>query len=191
MAVGSYWPDHLLTLDDWDALPEDNSRYYELAEGVLIASPRPPSRHQRTALRLCTQIEPQLPCGYSVLMQSEVVVDHGHPPTVRVPDVLVGPTADIDANLPRWNAGDLLLAVEVLADGTRRTDRRAKFFEYAAAGIRHYWLVDLEPVGLTVYQLNDGDYELAAIGSGAVTSQLAGTPITIDLPALTSSRAGR
>ncbi|BDT93663.1 hypothetical protein IFM12275_36390 [Nocardia sputorum] len=189
MTIG--WPDHLLTLAEWNALPEDNSRFYELAEGVLIASPRPPSRHQRVALRLSMQIEPQLPSGYSVLMQSEVVVDDGRPPTVRVPDVLVGPSADIDANLPRWNARDLLLVVEILADGTRRTDRRTKFFEYAAAGIGHYWLVDLEPLSLTAYTLIDGGYELSAKTSGAVNLELAETTITVDPDALTSSRAAR
>jgi hypothetical protein len=32
-------PDHLLTLAEWDALPEDTSRHYELAEGVLVGRP--------------------------------------------------------------------------------------------------------------------------------------------------------
>ena len=31
----------LLTLEDWDALPEDNSAHFELQEGVLIVTPRP------------------------------------------------------------------------------------------------------------------------------------------------------
>ncbi|WP_159849454.1 Uma2 family endonuclease [Nocardia sp. CY41] len=124
-------------------------------------------------------------------MQSEVVVDDGPPPTVRVPDVLVGPSADIAANLPPWNAREVLLVVEVLADGTRRTDRRTKFFEYAAAGIRHYWLVDLEPVGVTAYTLIDGGYQLAANTSDAVALELAETTVTLDPEALTSSRAGR
>ncbi|MEU2092426.1 Uma2 family endonuclease [Nocardia beijingensis] len=191
MTIGAYWPDHLLTLEEWNALPEDNSRFYELVEGVLIAAPRPPSRHQRAALRLCMQIEPELPPGYSVLMQAEVVVDDDHPPTVRVPDVLVAPTAGIEANLPRWNADDLLLAVEILADGTRRTDRRTKFVEYATAGIRHYWLVDFDPLSLSAYHLIDGRYELVAQGHEAVTLELLGVRMTIELPQLTSSRAGR
>ncbi len=31
----------LLSIEDWDALPEDNSAHIELQEGVLIVTPRP------------------------------------------------------------------------------------------------------------------------------------------------------
>ncbi|MGH3686111.1 MAG: hypothetical protein ACRDRE_12035 [Pseudonocardiaceae bacterium] len=35
------WPDHLLTLTEWDTLPEDTSRRCGLVEGVLLVVPRP------------------------------------------------------------------------------------------------------------------------------------------------------
>jgi len=54
------WPDHLLTLAEWDALPQDTSRCYELVEGVLLVVPRPPL-HQRAMWRLCSKIEDELP----------------------------------------------------------------------------------------------------------------------------------
>ncbi|HWE88846.1 MAG TPA: Uma2 family endonuclease, partial [Pseudonocardiaceae bacterium] len=50
----SQWPDHLLGLDEYFDLPEDNSRHYELAEGILQVIPRPAYKHQRIA-RLLTQ----------------------------------------------------------------------------------------------------------------------------------------
>jgi hypothetical protein len=34
------WPDHLLTLDEWGDLPEDNRFRLEAVEGVLIVAPR-------------------------------------------------------------------------------------------------------------------------------------------------------
>ncbi|MET9263429.1 hypothetical protein [Amycolatopsis sp. NPDC004079] len=35
-----------------------------------------------------------------------------------------------------------------------------KLFEYADAGIEHYWIVDLDPpVSMIAYRLIDGDYE--------------------------------
>ncbi|WP_194832192.1 Uma2 family endonuclease [Nocardia sp. XZ_19_369] len=108
------WPDHLLTLEDWIALPEDNSRSYELVEGFLVVSPRPVSMHQRAIWRLAAQLEPQLPPTHGVLTEAEVLIDAGPPPTIRVPDVLAVPTAGIDANIPRWDAADVLLAVEIL-----------------------------------------------------------------------------
>jgi hypothetical protein len=34
-------PDRLLGLADWDRLPPDPTRRYELVEGVLLVAPRP------------------------------------------------------------------------------------------------------------------------------------------------------
>ncbi|WP_280239997.1 Uma2 family endonuclease [Nocardia abscessus] len=190
MTVDVTWPDHLLTLEDWIALPEDSSRSYELVEGVLVVSPKPVSQHQRAILRLGAQLEPQLPGTHGVLADTEVLIDEGPLPTIRVPDILVVPEAGIQANLPRYNAADVLLAVEILSAGSRRTDRVTKFFEYAEAGIEYYWLIDLDkPTSLAAYHLIGRDYELVAEQSGTVTLDIAGTPIMIDLATLTSSRA--
>ncbi|MBF6334620.1 Uma2 family endonuclease [Nocardia abscessus] len=192
MTVDVTWPDHLLTLEDWIALPEDSSRSYELVEGVLVVSPKPVSQHQRAILRLGAQLEPQLPSTHGVLADTEVLIDEGPLPTIRVPDVLVVPEAGIQANLPRYDAADVLLAVEILSPGSRRTDRVTKFFEYAEAGIEYYWMIDLDkPTSLAAYYLIGGDYELVAEQSGTVTLDIAGTPVTVDLAALTSSRAHR
>jgi Uma2 family endonuclease len=38
----------------------------------------------------------------------------------------------------------VFLAIEALSPKTARTDREVKFFEYADAGIEHYWIVDTE-----------------------------------------------
>ncbi|QBS41903.1 Uma2 family endonuclease [Nocardia sp. CS682] len=186
-----HWPDHLLTLEDWIALPEDNSRSYELVEGVLVVSPRPVSMHQRAIWRLAAQLEPQLPPTHGVLTEAEVLIDAGPPPTIRVPDVLAVPAAGIDANIPRWDAADVLLAVEILSIGSKRTDRVTKFAEYAEAGIQYYWLIDLdEPTSLTAHHLIDGDYELVAERSGRATLDVAETSVELDLTTLTSPRVG-
>ncbi|QIS15379.1 Uma2 family endonuclease [Nocardia arthritidis] len=179
------FPDHLLTLQDWIALPEDNSRAYELVEGVLILSPRPRSKHQRANARLVQQLDAQLPTTVGALAETEVVIDPGPPATVRVPDVIVVPDAGIQEDLARWDPAEVLLAVEVLSQGTRRTDRGAKFAEYAEVGIEQYWLVDLdEPVSLTAYRLIDGQYEKMGESANRATLELAGARIELDLAAL-------
>ncbi|AYF79060.1 Uma2 family endonuclease [Nocardia yunnanensis] len=183
------WPDRLLTLDDWIALPEDNSHRLELAEGVLVVSPRPVSKHQRAVLRLGAQLETQLPSTLGVLPEVELIVEPGTPPTVRVPDLLVGTDAGIEANLPRWVPGDVCLVVEILSDGTRRTDRVTKFAEYAEVGIEYYWLVDLdEPVSLTAFHLIGEHYENVGEHTDIAALELSGEILTIDLPALTGGR---
>lgn len=183
------WPDHLLTLDEWDRLPEDNTRHYELVEGVLVVSPRPVSRHQRAVWRLSAQLEPQLPARWGVLIDTEIVIDVGPPATVRAPDVLVVPSAGIDQNLPRWSPDEVVLVVEIVSPGSERTDRTAKFAEYAEVGIEHYWIVDLDgPPTLTAWRSIDGDYEQMAAGSGVVELS-SPSSITLDLDALVSDRA--
>jgi len=53
-------PGSLMTLDEWTALPEDNTYRYELQEGVLLVSPRAARRHQLAAQRLAQQLDRQL-----------------------------------------------------------------------------------------------------------------------------------
>ena len=54
------WPDHLLTLEEWDALPEDETRRFELVDGVLQMSPKPTSNHQVAMAFLCAQLNEAL-----------------------------------------------------------------------------------------------------------------------------------
>ncbi|WP_433370793.1 Uma2 family endonuclease [Actinoplanes sp. CA-142083] len=45
--------------------------------------------------------------------------------------------------------------------GTRRRDRLEKPAVYAAAGVRHFWRIETEPVHVHAYDLVDGRYEPA------------------------------
>jgi Uma2 family endonuclease len=162
------WPDHLLSLAEWDLLPEDRSHRLELVEGILLVSPHPAS-HQRAMLRMASELDRQLPTVLTAVPDFEVVVAAAFPPTVRAPDVVVVPTSRVQDNPPRLPAADVLLAVEIVSPGTGRTDRVAKPAEYAEAGIPHYWLVDIEPpITLTAHLLVDGAYEVVAEGTGVL-----------------------
>lgn len=179
------WPNHLLTLEEWDALPEDSGMRLELAEGVLVMTPMPFLWHQHAGNRLTYRLNEQLPPQLVALAEVDLVVAE-RPLTIRVPDVLVTRTEVYEANPPRPPATDILLAVEILSDGTRRVDRILKFSEYAEAGIGQYWIVDVDPpTTLLAYALVDGHYELSGEFTGPVTLDVAGHPVTIDLPALT------
>lgn len=183
------WPHHLLTLDDWDSLPEDNTFRLEVVEGVPIASPNPGAFHQRARTRLAYLIDMQLPAGWTAVSQLDTVIAE-RPLTVRSPDVIVVGSELADTNPSRCRAADVRLAVEVLSEGSVRTDRVTKFSEYAESGIEQYWIVDLdERPSLTIYRLIDGAYELFGELTGTVTVELDGTPITLELDALTTNRA--
>ncbi len=167
-------PRELMTLDEWDALPEDNSAHYELQEGVLVVSPKPAKRHQLAVTRLASQMERQLPVDWDVVPDFEVVVQAEGPATVRAPD-LVMVRAEAPEN--RVVAGDVLLAVEVISPGSRKIDTHLKPFEYSEAGIPHYWVVDLDPPApsITVYGLGAPD-------DGYVESQTATGTLVVQEP---------
>lgn len=102
------WPDHLLTLAEWDALPQDVTRRFELVEGVLLVAPRPALLHQLAMIRLATALGEQLPAGLVAVGAVEVVIvagdatgdPAGDPATVRVPDVIVVPSVLAASNPP-------------------------------------------------------------------------------------------
>jgi Uma2 family endonuclease len=185
------WPHHLLTLDDWAELPETSEFHIEVVEGVLSVAPRPLPLHQLAIGRLAYLIAEQLPAEQIAVGEIEVVIETT-PLTVRAPDVVVAPTGLVRSNLPRLDAADVSLVVEVLSEGTKRTDRVTKLFEYADAGIEHYWIVDLDtPVSVITYRLVDGDYENFGEFSGKTEFDFGGTALTIDLDALVAGRAQR
>lgn len=153
----TYWPDHLLTVREFTQLPEDNSRHYELVEGVLHVAPKAASLHQRVVSRLSNAVDEQLPGEFEVVPGVEVVLERGWPPTVRAPDGVVIATKLIDENRDQFDAQDVLLAIEVVSPGSAGTDRVTKAHEYARAGIPFYWVIIPEPsIRLTAGRLSDG-----------------------------------
>lgn len=175
------WPDHLLDLDEWSALPEDPSWLIELAEGVLLVSPRPLVRHQKLVRLLLTQLHVGARGRWQALSEIAVVIDDGSPATVRVPDLVLA-QPDVPDDAPRVDAATLLAAVEVLSPGTRRLDSVLKLHEYAIAGIPVYLLVEPgPPTTLTEYRLVDGTYASVAEHAGRAHLGL-GVVLDLDAP---------
>ena len=178
----------LITLDEWIALPEDAEHRYELQEGVLVVSPRPVRGHQLAAVRLSRQLDAQLPADFETVIDFEVVLQAEPPTTVRVPDLVV---TRVGGPQERLAAADVALAVEVISPGSRKLDLHLKPFEYADAGIPHYWVVDLDPPApsITVYHLGapgDGYVEAPAV-AGELTTTVP-FPLRIYIEALTAER---
>src|SRR5918996_6373705 len=94
------WPNHPITLEEWEALPEDSVNKLEVAEGMLVMSPRPLSRHQKAGTRLETRLDEQLPQALTALTDVEVVIAYD-PLTIRAPDVLVTRTELFETDPPR------------------------------------------------------------------------------------------
>jgi Uma2 family endonuclease len=138
------FPRGLVTLEEWDALELDEARRWELVEGGIVMTPRPRPLHQVVSRNLSQLIRASLPASLVVLQEVEVTVEARFPSTVRDPDLVVVNRSVVDRNPVRVDASDVVLVVEIVSLGSRRTDRVVKPYEYAKAGIEHYWIVDLD-----------------------------------------------
>ncbi|MFF8787447.1 Uma2 family endonuclease [Streptomyces sp. NPDC015125] len=112
------------------------------------------------------------------------------PDGLLIPDIAVcdaDAAADADPTVP---AHDVLLVVEIASPSTRVTDRKMKPALYAAAGIAHYWRLELEPAPrLYLGELENGGYLDRLVQATETTAVERPFPIDIDPGALARRRA--
>jgi Uma2 family endonuclease len=98
--------------------------------------------------------------------------------------------ATIDDNTLKFPVPDFV--VEVLSDSTEKIDRGVKFEDYAAHGVREYWIVDSREQTLEQYLLGgDGAYKLKLKSAkGDVTSEVL-TGLTLPIGAIFDAGAFR
>jgi Uma2 family endonuclease len=169
--------DHLLTVTEYAELGETKAGYTELLEGRLLVSPSPSCDHNFVAAELLGQLYPQGPDHLEVIPDVDVdleleLVDSDQPGFSRRPDLVIvqrGARRRVRHEGRLIRAGEVLIAVEIVSPGSRRTDYVTKRGEYADAGIPRYWIVDLdEPVSLLEHHLAEGfGYQDAGGRTGA------------------------
>ncbi|MGW3091588.1 Uma2 family endonuclease [Streptomyces sp. NPDC001108] len=168
------------TLDDVLALPEDTTQRVELVGGQLMMSPAPGLPHQRASHRLHVLLEQAAEAASAdveVFEGINVMVPDG----LLIPDLAIIDTAAANETTA-VHAQDVLLVVEIASPSTRVTDRKLKPALYAAAGIPHYWRLELEPAPrLLAGRLRHGGYfEEAPLLPGVVAHLDDPFPITLD-----------
>ena len=148
--VGAEMPAQV-TLDDLAAMAaaDENHRYELSPEGVLSVMPPADPDHALLVTRIFAWF---LTNGYG---PEQVVVDCGvDVGGGRVPDLSVWAEGRPPRRARSSYAGvdGLLLAVEVVSNGSEIADRVTKRAEYAKAGIPHYWIVERD-AGNIVHRL--------------------------------------
>ncbi|BCB86687.1 Uma2 family endonuclease [Phytohabitans suffuscus] len=128
------------TTDDLDALPEDGYRR-ELIDGVLIMSPSPTDIHQGIVWRLTAALEESCPDDLHVNQGVEVRINKRRS---FIPDVLVTTDAAAQRRTSKYEPHEVVLAVEIVSDGSQTMDRITKPALYAQAGIPYYWRIETE-----------------------------------------------
>lgn len=144
--------------DGWtvEAMPDDELfRHCELVDGALVVNPPPTLRHQEVAMDLAMLLRPRLAEAWRVVVEPGVQFDRRN---YRQPDVVVYDAAA--SARERIEPRDVLLAVEVMSPASVSTDRVAKPAQYAAAGIPHFWRLELDPLLLVVHRLLEASYEV-------------------------------
>ena len=99
------------------------------------------------------------------------------PATVRAPDIAVIARTDDDGT--ELTGEDVFLAIEV-SHSTLKEDLERKRVHYAEAGIRHYWVVDVE--GERVHRFSEpsgADYAQAVVSDFSAPLALPGCDATI------------
>ena len=164
----------LYTVEDVLLLPDDAPRV-ELRDGVMIVVPSPTYDHQDIAGLLWLWLRRHAPTEFRSSQATGVAVSLD---TTYEPDVVLV-SAEVSGSKHYTVANQVTLVVEVVSPGTKRRDRLEKPAEYAAAGIRHYWRIEQDPLHIFAYDLIDGRYELAA---DSETELVLTAPFDIKLP---------
>jgi Uma2 family endonuclease len=144
--------------DIWDT-PEDGN-IYEVIDGELYVSPPPAWRHQRALNRLNAPISAYVfahDLGEVVTAPTGVVLEGG---SGVEPDLLYLSREKLHLISARGVEGAPDLVVEVLSPSTQARDRGVKMRRYAASGVPHYWLLDLDAPALETYRLGPEGYVL-------------------------------
>lgn len=78
---------------------------------------------------------------------------------VRIPDVAFFKKDHQGKIKPTYSEGGADLVIEVVSPESRGRDRGDKFYEYEAASIEEYWIIDPQRRKAEFYRLRDGAYE--------------------------------
>jgi Uma2 family endonuclease len=182
------------TVADLRELPEDEFSRYEIDDGVLIVSPRPALPHQRASFQLTLLIYNAIQASglkLEVVQEVDTTIEQ-RDDWLKVPDIIVLDQDASDCDPQNVDTSDIVLAVEI--SGTRQSSSRdfgEKLQAYAEAGIRDYWILELQPQPkLTAFHLDGAAYSQVGFAHGQIhlTSPF---PIDIDPGLLVNSRPAR
>ena len=142
-----------------DYLETSDDERYELLNGELIMAAAPLIAHQYILIKLVAKVETfvdERNLGTVYCAPFDVVLSDTN---VVQPDLLFisNERAHIITRENIQGAPDLV--VEILSPSTAERDRSVKFELYAQHGVQEYWIVDPDARTITVFLLDEGEFE--------------------------------
>jgi Uma2 family endonuclease len=130
-------------------------------------------------MRLGVALEEDCPDEYDVTQGVEVRINRRRS---FIPDVLVTTDAAAARRTAKYEPHEVVLAVEIVSDGSQSMDRITKPALYAQAGIPFYWRIEIEG-GLVVYTYKLDPVDEVYAETGRWTKFVdTGEPWPINLP---------
>lgn len=176
------------TYADYLRLPDDGWRY-EIIEGELHMHPAPRPKHQEAVSNLLriigTFVQTHLPeKGLGKVYTAPIdVILSGEIATPVQPDLLFIAADRLEIVQEENIVGAPDWVIEVLSPSNWLTDRRVKFDAYARAGVREYWIVDVDSRTIEAFVLQGQRYvQVGKFGSGerVAATVLEGFEIAVD-----------
>ncbi|HEY3123497.1 MAG TPA: Uma2 family endonuclease [Thermoanaerobaculia bacterium] len=172
-----------LTYDQFQTLPRDGSKRFELIEGEVFVTPSPNTKHQRAVrklLRALDEFVEKRGLGEVFIAPYDIVFSKW---TALDPDLLFIRKERLsiitDANVQ----GVPDLVIEILSPSNKEYDRETKMRAYEKAGVPEIWYFDPEDDSAEVLSLGaDGRYVVTAelSGNAAIVSRaLPGFSLTL------------
>lgn len=128
------------TADDLDRIP-DLPPHTELIDGSLVFVSPQKYFHMTVLYLLEHALRTWAPKSLRVCREMNVTLGQDNCPEPDLSVVRAG-AERIGADRTRFDAADVVLAVEVVSPESRTRDRKRKPQLYAEAGIPHFWLVE-------------------------------------------------
>jgi Uma2 family endonuclease len=155
---------HLFTVDEYDKMGEagifDEDSRVELIDGVIYDMPPIGPEHAGSVDDLGDGLKDRLGCRVIVRRQNPVRVANRSEPR---PDLTVVRYRPDYYRSGHPTPDDILLIVEV-SDTSLSHDRNTKGSDYARAGLREYWIVDLAHDVLLVHRNpSKGQYQTVGL----------------------------
>lgn len=156
----------MLTIEEYQRLPDDDLYRDELVRGELVREPRPAQEHASIAARLTSILYSFVDHhGLGVVFGEAGYVLAEDPPTVRGPDISFVSTGRIPPQgfgRGFWRmAPDL--AVEIVSPGNSAAEIQEKVLEYLDAGSRLVWVVHPRTRTVVVHHSRS---EIRVLGEG-------------------------